>query len=197
MTESLSHPRDRILDAAYAVFEERGVQTGTMSDIAERARVGRATLYRYFPGKDLVVEAVVLREARQLLEILSEYLGVSDDPGSLLERGLLKALRYLKAHTLLQRVLRDEPDSILPFLTINSAPLLEAAVEFAAPYIERAVKAERMAPVDPRVAAEWAARVLLSLLLTPSVTIDLDDPGSLEDFVAGIGSLVGTQGGPS
>ncbi|MEX0873474.1 MAG: TetR/AcrR family transcriptional regulator [Actinomycetota bacterium] len=195
MTTDLSHPRDRILDAAYGVFEECGVQVGTMSDIAERARLGRATLYRYFPGKDLVVEAVVLREARRLLAILSEELGGSDDPGSLLERGLLRALRYLRAHTLLQRVLRDEPDSILPFLTLKSAPLIEAAVEFASPYIERAVKAERMAPVDPRVAAEWAARVLLSLLLTPSVTIDLDDPKELEAFVAGIGSLVGPQGG--
>ncbi len=189
----MSHPRDRILDAAYAEFEERGIGLGTMREVAERAGIGRATLYRYFPGKDQLVEAVVLREARGLMSMLEEELGAEDDPNTLLERGLLKAVQHLRMHTLLQRVLNDEPDSILPFLTTKSAPLLEAAVEFASPYIERAIKAERMAPVDPRLTAEWAARVLLSLVLSPSVTIDLDDPKELQWFVGTL--LVGTQGG--
>ena len=194
---NLSHPRDRILDAAYAVFERCGLRDGTMSEIADASGLGRATLYRHFPGKDALVAALVLREARELFAMLDAELGLDEDAESLLERGLLRALGHLRDHTLLQRVIREEPDSIIPFLTVKATPLLDAAVDFAGPYIERAVKAERIAPVDPRVAAEWAARILLSLLLTPSVTIDLDDPEELKRFVRWVGERIAPQGGDS
>jgi AcrR family transcriptional regulator len=195
MTTELSHPRDRILDAAYRVFERCGVTDGTMSDVAEEAAVGRATLYRYFPGKGALVEALVLREARELLAVLDAELGAEDDTPAFFERGLLAALHHLKSHTLLQRMLREEPEAILPFLTVQGQPLLEAAIDFASPYVERAVKAERIEPVEPRAAAEWAARILLSLLLTPSVAVDLDDPEQLKTFVGWLPQAISRRGG--
>lgn len=194
MVTVLPHPRDRILDAAYRVFEDCGVAEGTMSAIADRAGVGRATLYRYFPGKDSLLEALLLREARELFALLDAELGEEDSP-SFFERGLHTALGHLRSHSLLQRVLKQEPESILPLLTVQGAPLLEAAVDFATPYIERAVKAERIEPVDARAAAEWGARVLLSLLLTPSVVVDLDDPEQLEMFVSWLPQAIERRGG--
>lgn len=182
---------ERILDAALDVFGRHGVRRGTLGEIAKRAGVGRATLYRYFPGKDALVAALVLREARSLFAMLDEELATGDDPAEILERGLVTAYRYLREHALLQRVLREEPEELLPWLTVRAAPLLTAAVEFASPYIERAVKAERIVPVEPRVAAEWAARMLLSMLLTPSVTVDLDDERELRAIVTWL-----IQGGP-
>ena len=195
MTTELSHPRDRLLQAAYDVFARDGLTEGTMSEVAREAGVGRATLYRYFAGKDPLIEALVLREARELFALLDAELGAEEEPHSLFERGLLAALAHLRSHSLLQRILREEPQSILPFLTVQGAPLLEAAVEFATPYIERAVKAERIEPVDPRAAAEWGARVLLSLLLTPSVVVDLDDEEPLRTFVGWLPRAVQRQGG--
>lgn len=195
MTTNVSHPTERLLEAANRVFERCGVSDGTMSEVAAEAGVGRATLYRHFAGKDTLVEALVLREARHLFAVLDAELGAEDDTPAFFERGLLAALHHLKSHTLLQRTLREEPESILPFLTVQGAPLLEAAVEFATPYVERAVKAERVEPVDPRAAAEWAARILLSLVLTPSVTVDLEDPKQLKTFVEWLPQAIRKQGG--
>ena len=48
--------RDAILHTTAALVAERGLRAVTMSEIAERAGIGRATLYRYFPD----VEAVLL-----------------------------------------------------------------------------------------------------------------------------------------
>jgi mycofactocin system transcriptional regulator len=38
--------------AAFALFEERGYEATTMDDIAEAVRVGRRTLFRYYPSKN-------------------------------------------------------------------------------------------------------------------------------------------------
>lgn len=181
---TVSHPVERILHAADEVFRECGVREGTMRRIAERADVGRATLYRYFPGKEQLLEALVLREARELFALLDAELGGDDEPDALFERGLLAALRHLRAHPLLQRVLRHEPESILPLLTVKGTPLLEAAIDFTTPYIERAVKQKQLVEVDARATAEWGARILLSLLLTPSVVADLDDADEVKVFVS-------------
>jgi AcrR family transcriptional regulator len=50
--------RDKILRAARAAFDEEGVDVG-VEVIAQRAGVGVGTLYRRFPTKELLIEAVV------------------------------------------------------------------------------------------------------------------------------------------
>ncbi|MGP8060212.1 MAG: TetR/AcrR family transcriptional regulator [Acidimicrobiales bacterium] len=53
--------RDRtaraILDAAALVFSRQGTSAG-MNDVADAAGVGRATVYRYFPNRDALVQAL-------------------------------------------------------------------------------------------------------------------------------------------
>jgi AcrR family transcriptional regulator len=49
--------RASILDAAGALAHEHGVTGVTMSGVAERAGIGRATLYRYFPDLESVLRA--------------------------------------------------------------------------------------------------------------------------------------------
>ena len=56
--------RERIVAAAYALFEQRGYAGVTVDDIAEAAEIGRATFFRYFGDKQEVVFAAerALRE---------------------------------------------------------------------------------------------------------------------------------------
>jgi len=64
--------RQRILISGLEVFAERGYPGATMSAIAERAGLGAASLYRYFPSKTELFGAVVTpeiaREFRSLLD---------------------------------------------------------------------------------------------------------------------------------
>jgi AcrR family transcriptional regulator len=46
------HKRERILDAATAVFAERDFHRVLVSEVATRAGVGKGTVYLYFPTKD-------------------------------------------------------------------------------------------------------------------------------------------------
>ena len=48
-----------LLDAALAVFAEKGFAAARMEDIAARAGAAKGTLYLYFPSKEAVFEALV------------------------------------------------------------------------------------------------------------------------------------------
>ncbi|WP_037600036.1 TetR/AcrR family transcriptional regulator [Streptacidiphilus rugosus] len=58
-----SGPRRRVLDAAHAVFAARTFEGAQMPLIAERAKAGMATVYRYFPSKTVLGNAAY-RDAR-------------------------------------------------------------------------------------------------------------------------------------
>jgi AcrR family transcriptional regulator len=59
-----------LLQAAAAVFQERGFEAATMAEIAARADANINSLYRFFPNKDAVAEALMRRYAEALQ---SEY----------------------------------------------------------------------------------------------------------------------------
>jgi TetR/AcrR family fatty acid metabolism transcriptional regulator len=67
----------RILDAAVAVFAEKGFFVSRISDIADRAEVADGTVYLYFKNKDEILAAVIntafdgfMKTARSELERL-------------------------------------------------------------------------------------------------------------------------------
>jgi AcrR family transcriptional regulator len=59
--------RDGLLEAAKAAFAEVGPEA-SLDEIARRASVGIGTLYRHFPTRDAIVEAVYRREVQQLAD---------------------------------------------------------------------------------------------------------------------------------
>ena len=53
--------REAILDAALDLFAQRGFHGTAVPAVAERARVGAGTIYRYFASKEALVNAVYQR----------------------------------------------------------------------------------------------------------------------------------------
>jgi AcrR family transcriptional regulator len=75
--------RDATLDSAAALVAERGLASVTMSQIAERAGIGRATLYRYFPDVESIL---VAWHERQITAHLAQLVEVRDRAGGPSER---------------------------------------------------------------------------------------------------------------
>jgi AcrR family transcriptional regulator len=71
--------RERILAAAEAVFGASG-ELGSTEDVADRAGVGIATVFRHFPTKDALIEATLVRQFDRLNEQASRLAG-GLDPG--------------------------------------------------------------------------------------------------------------------
>jgi AcrR family transcriptional regulator len=69
--------RTRILDAALAVFRERGFERATMREIAAAAEVAVGAAYYYFESKDAIVMAFYGRSQNEMRPEIEERLGRS------------------------------------------------------------------------------------------------------------------------
>lgn len=81
--------RERVLEAAKTVFSAGGPDA-SLEAVARKAGVGIGTLYRHFPTREALYEAVYRREVEQLGELAEELKG---------EAAALEALRrWLRAN---------------------------------------------------------------------------------------------------
>src|SRR5438067_13472892 len=85
--------RDRVLEAAKAVFSAGGPDAG-LEAVAKRAGVGIGTLYRHFPTREALFEAVYRREVEQLGE-LAEQLKSEADPVEALRRWMRSNVEFV------------------------------------------------------------------------------------------------------
>src|ERR1700728_4122274 len=75
--------RSRILDAAEEVFGQGGESAST-EEVARRAGVGIGTVFRHFPTKAALLEAVLVRRFDRLREQADALLGAPDPGGAFL-----------------------------------------------------------------------------------------------------------------
>ena len=85
--------RERVLEAAKAVFSAGGPDA-SLEAVARRAGVGIGTLYRHFPTREALFEAVYRREVEQLGE-LAEQLKNEAKPVDALRRWLRSNVEFV------------------------------------------------------------------------------------------------------
>ena len=85
--------RERVLEAAKLVFSAGGAEA-SLEAVAKRAGVGIGTLYRHFPAREALFEAVYRREVEQLSE-LAEQLKNAKDPVEALRRWLRSGVEFV------------------------------------------------------------------------------------------------------
>ena len=109
-TETIEEHRrevhDAILDTTAALAAEHGLRSVTMSQIAEGAGIGRATLYKYFPDVDTILFTWHEHQINVHLEYLGRVRDRAGDPGERLEA-------VLEAYALIVRQSRGNHDSDL------------------------------------------------------------------------------------
>jgi len=111
--------REAILDAAAALVTEHGLRSATMSQIAERTGIGRATLYKYFPD----IEAILLAwHERQIIGHLEYLADVRDRAGD--ARGKLEAV--LEAYALISHESQGHHDTELAAFLHRDAQIARA-----------------------------------------------------------------------
>ena len=151
-----------------------------MEDVARRGGVARVTVYRRFPGKERLVEGVILREAQRFFAELEAAVARFSSVEDRIVEAFAHTLAAAREQRLLNRLLRSEPEMVLPHVTTDGGPVLAAGRAFLARQMKLA--GTDVPPREVDVVAEVVARLVLSFLLTPESTVKLENPREARRF---------------
>jgi AcrR family transcriptional regulator len=161
-----------ILEAAAAVFAERGEQA-SMADVAAAAGMARATVYRYFPNREALFEAL----GRVAVE----------EAGERLRAGRLEHVAVTEAFERAVRALVAVGDYLVVVSRESARPdPAEFERRVAAPLRELIERAQSLGEVRDDLPASWLMESLIGIVVSGIQTRPLL---GVEDTVAGITSL--------
>jgi TetR/AcrR family transcriptional regulator len=125
---------ERILDAAEALFAERGYEGATLRDVAAAVGIRNPSLYNHFSSKESLYAAVLERGIRPVIELLA--LEVSRPSGAVSSSIMQAVMDLLIEHPNLPRLVQHETltggQHLTPMLREWIAPLFASANEAAA-----------------------------------------------------------------
>jgi AcrR family transcriptional regulator len=171
-----------VLDAAMDTFLDFGIRRATMTEIARRAGVGVATVYRRFPQKGGLVQATVTREVQRFIADVDSKIAHASTPTEEVVECFVAFVVGAREHPLLRRILDTEPDIALPALTIAGGPVVALGREYVAQKIRRLRGGDAAHSDDVDMVAEIFARLAQSMVLTPDGRIPSEDDEKTREF---------------
>lgn len=171
--------RDRILDAAVLEAGSVGLQRLTVEDVVRRAGIARMTVYRRFPRRDDLVQALVVREVTRFLAAVSDAIATAEDEAEAVAEGFVAAVRFSRANPMLRRVGETGAGTLVDVVAVDNAAILAMGSDFIARQIARA---RGVPPRKARWVADVFARLFLSYVALPPSDPDPDDEGELRAF---------------
>jgi len=170
--------RDRLLDAAIEAATIHGIAKLSVGDVAKRANLSRQTLYKHFASKDEIVAHAVLREATTMVGRIVEASDAETDTRAAIEAGILTTLSLTREHPLLDRLIRTEPEALLPLMIGDTGSVAMAVRSVVDGIVAR--RLPHLSNVERRRAADLLARLLVSY----AVNAPDDPPEVVASFIA-------------
>jgi hypothetical protein len=136
------------------------------------------------------VAAVLDRELDRFFAATVPILRRSDDLEAHLVDAIVFVVDYARGHVLLQKALQEYPDMVLPVLTTGADPLVERVVDLFEDQLGRALDQAAPSPLTPREAAEWAYRIVVSLITTPTAALERHGTRRYVESLIGLTGIV-------
>ncbi len=159
-------PRQRVLAAAVELLTRDGLARLSMDELAERAAVSRANLYRLFPGKPALFREMV-RVYSPLEPIGATVRRLAEAPPEVVMPAVAQAAaRHLKDHVGLMRSLLFEVSAPTPDAATARELAIESALGPMMAYLLRQMQAGTLRPMHPLLALQsFAGPIVFHLLL--------------------------------
>jgi AcrR family transcriptional regulator len=174
MTTERTLQRERaILDAAFHCFERYGVHRTRMEDVADEAGISRALLYRYFPNRAELVEAVSVDRIQTLTAGLLEQIAGFGDPEEAIVEGMMLMLTAGRSARELFEF-SDSPSAKFPEMIARHAELIHRlSFEAWHPVVEVARSQGRLRPdFDEEAFSDWMSSLSFAFVLRREFTED-------------------------
>ncbi|MFV8318449.1 TetR/AcrR family transcriptional regulator [Mycobacterium sp. 23] len=177
---STASVEDTILDTARSVFETYGVRRANIEDVAVRAGVSRSTIYRRFPTKDELFEAVVRREAALFFTTLDQATTGCSPQEAVIEAFTL-GVRLIEDSPLYSRIAESEPELFGMFSRSDVFPIGQFA-DGIAHTLRRCGVA--IPDADLANVADILLRVAVGIIVFPTDRLDTSDQAAVRDYAA-------------
>lgn len=145
---------DEVLDAAIALFTERGFAQTRVEDIASRAGLSKGAVYLYFPSKQALLEGIVRRAvlpiADSVLDSISSYEG---DPRFVITGALkLMAMKLSDENFIaVPKLLFREVVGFPELAAMYRREVLDRVVPAITNLLRRGIDQGYLRPVDPEL----------------------------------------------
>lgn len=194
--------RQRVLRAAVELIGRDGLTALSMDELAIKAGVSRASVYRLFPGKPALFEAVIVEFApfRQVIEYLDQ---VSDQPPEVVLPAIYRIAAGVAASRIgLVRAVFLEVTSGSPEAMDGAGRPIRAMLDALRGYLERQMDAGRLRRMNPTLAAQVLIGPLIFHLLTRPFAarvagFEMPLEAALDQMVAAVLGGLETTGDPS
>jgi AcrR family transcriptional regulator len=173
---------DAILDAALDLFAERGFDGTAVPLVAERAKVGAGTIYRYFPSKEVLVNKLYQRWKQRLGHALLDGFPFEAPHRQQFHHFWVRAADFAGKYPAALRFL--ELHHHAPYLDDESRAAENAVLEPARAFFEETARLQITKSLDPVLLGSlvWGALVGLfkahwdgKLEVTERVLADAED----------------------
>jgi len=175
----------QILDAGSAWLTRFGNEKTTIQDVAQASGISRATIYRYFPGRAQLLQAIAdYDQARQLQEVRIRAAAAAS-----MEEAVAIAAEVLWVAALRFRTsehLANRDRGLANYLVFLRADRSEWITELIRPYVQRAREAGEL-PSDVSLddAIGWIVMTLSAIPMLPrSGILDVGDPPAIGRLLA-------------
>lgn len=184
-----------ILEAARAQFLRTGVRRTSGDDIARRAGVNRATLYRRVGTKEEIVRATYVHETQRVLAVIEKAIGdvptrkedPDFDPVAYVERFFTVTITQLRDNPLLRQLLEIDREETLVGLTLNAGDTLTLAATLSSDRMRKLRAYVGNTDVqDIEDLSGTFARLAQSLLLTPDAPPRLDSQKRMRAYARAV-----------
>ena len=173
--------RDRLIDAAEECMRAKGIRATTVSEVAEAAGVSRGWLYRHFPDKVTLLGAAIVRLNNAYWTDAHAMLASIDGLDNQIVTGIQHGrTAYDDPGALLMKLRVEEPDEFAACAGAGVQGLVPDLADFWSRYLVAARDNGEIHPdTDIDDAAEWVARVILSLATMPGQRLDANNADEL------------------
>jgi AcrR family transcriptional regulator len=169
---------DRLLAAATAVFAERGADDVSLEEIARRAGVGIGTLYRHFPARQALLEAVY-KDQVDGLEVLTGKLLASESPGAALGE-------WMRAFVAFGRTKRSLSSALVATIGKDSQFMSACSMTLRGCTETLLSRAQEAGEARPEVQSADIMRLAHALIMaTEMAPADPDQPERLANLIVG------------
>jgi len=176
--ERSTRRRERILDAAFAVFSQRGYREAGVDEVGRQAETSKGGVYFHFPTKESLFLELLRTTADRLTDKVERTIAPYDDPIERADVALQTVLGVFAGHRTMARLFLIDAVGAGKEFQAELQRLHQRFAAIIAAQLDEAIEAGTIAPIDTDIVGmAWFGalnEVVMRWLMAP-------DPGRLEE----------------